>query len=132
LEALADGEDGLLEVEGVLHEELVHGGAVRIGRFALRDGGFAILLGVDVGGGAREKDAVAGGENFGDALGRLVERNGDGRGSGGIKRVEVLGQRTQVVGGRVGDGARAGGLWDGDVDGHGFLSTGIIGARTRD
>jgi len=114
-----------VEVEGVLDEELVYGGAVGIGVFALGDCGFAVFLGVDVGGRAGQEDAVAGGEDFGYALRRLVQRDGDGRGSGRVEGVEVLGQAALVVGGGVRDGTRAGGLGYGDVDGHGFPLWGL-------
>jgi hypothetical protein len=118
LGALADGEDGFVEIEGVLDEELVYGGAVGVGAFALGDGGLAVFLGVDVGGAAGEEDSVAGGEDFGHALRGFVKRDGDGCGSGGIQRVEVLREGAQVVGFGVFDEAWTGGFGYGDVDRH--------------
>jgi hypothetical protein len=101
LQALTDGEDRLVEVEGVLQEELVNGGAWCVGRRALGDAGLTVFLRVDVGGAAGKKDSLDGGEDFGDALRRLVEGNGDGCSSGRVERVEVLGKSALVVGGGI-------------------------------
>ena len=125
LEALADGEDGLVEVEGVLEEEFVDGGAGIVGRGGVGAGGFAVFLGVDVGGGAGQEDALDGGEDFGDALRGFMEGNDDGCGAGGDERVKVLGQGALVVGGGVGDGGVGAGFGDGDMDGHGRLWWGL-------
>ena len=103
LGALADGEDRLVQVEGVLNEELIDVGAQGVGRGGVRTAGLGVFLRIDVGGGTGEEDAVAGGEDFGDALRGLVERNGDGRGSGGVEGVEVLRKGAEVVGGGVRD-----------------------------
>lgn len=130
LRALADGEDGLVKIEGVLDEELVDGGAVGVGVFALGDSRFAVFLGIDVGGAAGEEDAMAGGEDLGNALRGLMERDGNGCGSGGVEGVEVLRQAALVVGGGFGDVARAGRFGYGDVDGHDFPSRGIIATPT--
>ena len=54
LEAEADGEDGLVEVVGVLEEEFVDVFAGGVGGGALGDGVVAVFLRVDVGGGAGE------------------------------------------------------------------------------
>ena len=72
LNALADGENGLVEIKGVLEEELVDGCAVSVGALGLGDGRLAVFLGVDVGGTSGQEDSVAGGEDFRYALGCFV------------------------------------------------------------
>jgi hypothetical protein len=129
LQALADGEDGFVEVEGVLNEEFVDGGAGRVGVLAGGDGRFAVGLRVDVGGRAGEKDALAGGEDLGDALRRFMEWDGDGCGSGGVQGVEVLGEGALIIGGRVGHEERAGWFWNGNVDGHSIELLGYLTHR---
>jgi hypothetical protein len=133
LEALADGEDGLVEVEGVLEEELVDGGAGIVGWGGVGVGGFAVFLGIDVSGGAGQEDALDGGEDFGDALRGFMEGDDDGCGAGGDERVELLRQGALVVGGGVGDGGVGAGFGDGDMDGHGRLWWGLYSETgTRD
>jgi hypothetical protein len=124
LRSLAYGEDGFVEVEGVLEEQFVDGGAQGVGGFAEGIGGFAVFLGIDVGGRAGEQDAMAGGEDFGDALRGFVKRDGDGRSTGGVQGVEVLREGSKVVGCGVLDVLRAGGLRYGDMD-HGFPLCGL-------
>ena len=125
LDALADGEDGFVEVEGVLDEELVDGGAVGVWGRAVGVAGFAVFLGVDVGWAAGEENALSRREDFCDALWGLVERDGDGGRSSGVESVQVLGQGAEVVGGGVFDVAWAGGFRDRDVDRHGLPLGGL-------
>jgi len=117
LGAVADGEDWFLEIEGVLDEEFVDGGAGWVGSSTLGDGLPPVFLGIDVGAGAGEEDSVAGGEDFGDPFLGFVEGDGDGDESGGVEGVEVLGQAALIVGDGVGDVGGAGGFGDSDVEG---------------
>jgi hypothetical protein len=112
LQALTDGEDRFVEIKGILEEEFVDGGARGVSGSGLGLAGDAVFFGVDVGGAAGEEDALDRGEDAGDALGRLVERNGDGGSSGGVEGVEILRERALVVG-----DVEGGGLRDGDVYG---------------
>jgi hypothetical protein len=73
LGAEADSQDGLVEVVGVLEEELVDVFAGGVGGFALGDGVVAVLLRVDVGGGAGEEDGLAGVDEVGGLAGGGVE-----------------------------------------------------------
>ncbi len=59
LGAEADAEQRLVEVVGVLEEELVDGLTGAVGGGALGDGVLAVLLGVDVGWAAGEQEALA-------------------------------------------------------------------------
>jgi len=113
LDAEADGEDGLVEIVRVLKEELVDVFAREIGWCGLGYGVLAVFLGIDIGGGAGEKDGLAGVDEIGDL---------DGRGGGGgfyglaaaaLDGCGVLGPGTLVV---VGVGA--GGEGDGDAGLH--------------
>ncbi len=118
LGSVADAEDGFVEVEGVLEEKLVDGFAGGVGGSALGEAVLRVFLGLDVGTAAGEEDAVDGGEDFGDALGGFVEGDEDGSGSGGVERVEILREGAGVVGEGVFGVLRAGGLGNGDADGH--------------
>ncbi len=71
LDAEADGEDGFVEVVGVLEEEFIDVFARVVGGGALGDGILAVFVGVDVGGAAGEEDGLAGVDEV---------RNGDGCG----------------------------------------------------
>lgn len=97
LQTLADGEDGLVEIEGVLEEELVDGSARCVSGRGFGLPGGAVFLGVDVGGAAWEKNSLHCGEDASDALRRLMERDGDWGGSGRAQGVEVLRQGALVI-----------------------------------
>jgi Flp pilus assembly protein CpaB len=58
LSTVADGEDGLVEVEGVLEEKLVNSGAGRVGRGALGEGVLAVSLRVNIEVAAGQKDTL--------------------------------------------------------------------------
>ena len=60
LEAEADGEDGLVEVVGVLDEEFIYVFPGWVGGGALWDGVLAVFVGVDVGWAAGEEHGLAG------------------------------------------------------------------------
>ena len=111
--AMADAEDGLVQIEGVLEEELVDGGAGGVVGAAGGDRGFAVALGIDIEKTAGEEDAVGGGEEFGDAIGALVERDEDNGCSCRLQGGDV-GRKTPLVVFSV-----DGGLGDSDADGHG-------------
>ena len=113
LRAVADGEDGLVQVEGVLQQELIDGGAAGIGGAALGDAGLAKPLRINVKAAAGEQNAVDAGEQAGDAVLALVEGHEDGRGSGGVEGGDIGRQRALVV-----LGVAAGGFGNGDSDSH--------------
>ena len=112
LDAEADGEQGFMQIVGVLEEELVDGLAAGVG-----GGGFgfevlAVLLRVDVGSAAGEQDALAAIDEVGDSRLREIQRDFDGLAAGALDRVGVLGPGALAVGevSAVGDG-------DGDAAG---------------
>jgi len=78
LDAEADGKDRLVEVVGVLDEELVYVFAGVVGGGTLGDGVLAVLVGVDVGGAAGEEDRLAGVDEIGDLGGGAGEGDLDG------------------------------------------------------
>ncbi len=82
LDTEADGEDGLVEVMGVLDEEFVDVFAGGIGGGALGDGFLAVLVGVDVGGAAGEEDGLAGVDEVCGLAGGGVEGDFDGLAAG--------------------------------------------------
>jgi hypothetical protein len=108
LHAEADGEDGLVEVVGVLNEKLVDVFAGVVGGGALGDGVLPVLVGVDVGGAAGKEDGLAGvneidnigwGAGEGDLDG-IASGTADGFGIGGPGALIVVG----VGAGGKGDG----------------------------
>ena len=117
LSAVADSKNGLLEVECVLQQELIDGGAGRVGLTTLGDWIFAKPLRVNVKAAARKQDALNTLEEAGDAVLAFVQGNDDG---GNTRRVEcgkIRRQRTLVV-----LSVAAGWLGDGDMEGHGCTS----------
>jgi hypothetical protein len=77
LDAEADGEDWLIEVVGILEEELIDVFARVVGRGALGDGVLAIFVRVDVSGTAGKKDGLAGVDEVRDLDWRGEERDFD-------------------------------------------------------
>ncbi len=69
LGAKADGEEGFVEVVGVLDKEFVYIFSGWIGCGALGDALLAVLVGVDVGSAAGEEDALAGVDEVGGLAG---------------------------------------------------------------
>ena len=67
LDAEADGEDGLVEIVGVLEEELIDVFARAVGGSALGDRILAVFLRVYVSWTAREKDGLAGVNEVGNS-----------------------------------------------------------------
>src|SRR6266851_228845 len=119
LDSEADGEDGFVEVVGVLNEEFVHILPGGVGGGALGDGILAVLVGVDVGGAAGEEDGLAGVDEVGCLAGGGGEGDFDSFATGSLDCHSVLGPRALVVGG-VGAG--------GDGDGYaGFHKAGSRG-----
>jgi hypothetical protein len=108
LEAEADGQDGLVEVVGVLEEEFVDVFAGVIGRSALRKRILAVFVRVDVGGAAREEDGLTGVDEIGYLGGGGMQRNLDGGAAGPLDCGGILGPGTLVIGevsaGGYGDG----------------------------
>ncbi len=113
LGAVADTQDGLVEAESVLEEELIDGGAGRVIGAAGVDAILSKSLGVNIIAATWQQNPLRIGEQAGDALLALVERDDDGNGSGGLERGQVGRQGTLVVL-RV----SAGGLGNGDADTH--------------
>jgi len=71
--AVADGEDGLVQAECILEEELVDGCPAGVGLAALGDAIFAISLWVDVIAAAGEQYSLYSGEQPGHAILALVQ-----------------------------------------------------------
>lgn len=97
LGAEADGEDGFVEVVGVLDEEFIDVFAGGVGGAALRDGVLAVFLGVYVGGTAGEEDALAGVDEVSGFAGGGVEGDFDGFAAGAGDGFGVLGPGFAVV-----------------------------------
>ena len=86
LGAVADGEDRLVQVEGVLQQQFVDGGAGGVGGAAGGDGFFTEALRVNVVEAAGEQHALRGREQARDAILPLVQRDQNGHGPGGVQR----------------------------------------------
>ena len=95
--AVADGEDGFVEIEGVLEQELVDGGSGSVGRAAGGDGFFTVALRGDVEATAGKKDTLDTSEKASDAIGGFVERNDHGVGAGRLEGGDVLREGALVV-----------------------------------
>jgi hypothetical protein len=117
LGAVADGKDGLVEIERVLEQEFVDGGAGRIGGAAGGDGFFTVTFGVDIEAASGQKHTLRSSEQAGNALGGFVEGNDDGVGTGRLEGSKILRERAPVV-----FEVRGGGFGDGDARGHGETS----------
>jgi hypothetical protein len=113
LRAVADGEDGLVEVKGVLQEELIHRRTGDVGFAALGDWNFAISLRVNVIAAAGEKDSLNPEEQPGDPILALMERYEDGCDPDGVEGSEISRQGTLIVA-----WVTAGRFGNGDVNGH--------------
>jgi hypothetical protein len=114
LQTRADGEDGLVQIEGVLQQELVDGCAGGIGWAAFGYTGFAISLRVNIVATTGKQDALNTEKDAGHAGLALMERHKNGRHSGGMKGGQIRRERALIVG-----GIGAGGLGYSDMDGHG-------------
>jgi hypothetical protein len=108
LEAEADGEDGLIEVVGVLNEEFVDVFPGVVGGRALGDGVLAVFVGIDVGWAAGEEDRLAGVDEVSDLGGGGFEGDLDGLAAAAGNGFGVHGPGALVVG-----EVRAGGDGDG-------------------
>ena len=82
---MADGQNRLVQVEGILQQQLVHRGAGRVGLTALGDRIFAISLRVHVESAARQQNPLHPGQQPGHAVLALMQRNNHRRGAGGIE-----------------------------------------------
>jgi hypothetical protein len=112
-----DAKDRLVQVKGVLQEQLIHGGAARIRLTALGDRIFAISLWVYVKAATGEQYPLDASQNLGHAVLALVEGHNNRRCPGGVKRGKILLQRPLIVG-----VVAAGGFGNGDANGHGSTS----------
>ena len=117
LGAGTDTQDWLLEIERVLQEQLIHCGAFWVCLPALGYWIFAISLRVHIEAAAREKNPLHSRENLGHTILPLVERNHYRRCPGGSQGGEIKRQRALIVG-----MVAAGGLGDGNANGHGSTS----------
>ena len=117
LQPLADAEDGLVEVEGVLQKKHVDGGACGIGRTAGGNAFFSVARGIDIETTAGKKNSLSRGEEGCDVRGAFVEGDDESLGTCGLKRGKILREGALVVfdvgGGRLGDG---------DANGHAEIS----------
>jgi hypothetical protein len=105
---MTDGQDGLVEIEGILEEQLIDGGAGWVCLTALGDWIFTIALRIHVESAPRQKNSLHGGEQTGDAILPLMEWNKDGCGAGGTKGSQIRRKRAVIVSviatGRLGNG----------------------------
>jgi hypothetical protein len=86
LGAGADAQNWLVEVEGVLQEQFVYGGAAWVRLTALGNWIFAISLWVNVVTAAGQQYAMHPRKQLGHAILALMERNHNRRCTGGVKR----------------------------------------------
>jgi hypothetical protein len=114
LHAVADGENGLVEVEGVLEQELVNGGSGRVGLTTFWNSIFSVSLWIDIKLAAGQENTLNPREQTGDTIRALVQGNDDRRSTCRTKGGQVERQRPLVVS-RIG----ACRLRDCDVDAHG-------------
>jgi len=117
LRAVADGENGLLEIECILQQELVDGRAAGVGLATLWDRIFAKSLRVHIEAASRQQDALNPAKQPGNAVRPLVQRDNDGGYACGVKGGKIGGQGALVV-----FGVAAGWFGDGDMEGHGGTS----------
>ena len=89
LGAVADSQDGLAKIEGVLEEKFVHRGSGGVGLAAFWNPLFSITLWVHVESAAGEQNALHSGEQLGNAPLWLVERNDDRLGASGLQRLAI-------------------------------------------
>jgi len=111
---VADGENGLVEVEGVLEQELVNGGSGRVGLTTFWNSIFSVSLWIDIKLAAGQENTLNPREQTGDTIRALVQGNDDRRSTCRTKGGQVERQRPLVVS-RIG----ACRLRDCDVDAHG-------------
>jgi len=95
---MADGENRLVKVEGVLEHKLIHCSAGRVSFAALGDWIFAISLRVYIEAAAGEQDPVHPGQQFGYAILPLVQRHDNRDCASGVQGGEIWGQRALIVG----------------------------------
>jgi hypothetical protein len=117
LGAVADGEDGLLEVEGVLKQDFIDSGTSWVGWAALRNWIFAKSSWVDIETTAGQQDALNAAKESDYAILALVQRNNDWGHAHGVEGGKIGRQRTLVV-----FCVAAGWFRDGYVERHGFPS----------
>jgi hypothetical protein len=86
---MTDRKDGLLEVEGVLQQELIDGGAAGVGLAALGDWIFAKSLRIDIETAAGQQDPLNTEKQPCDAVRSLVQGNNNGGYTGGVEGSKV-------------------------------------------
>jgi len=91
LGAVTDGKNGLLEVEGVLQQELIHGGTGGVGFATLGDWVFAKSLRVNIEAAARKQHPLNTEKQPGDAVRSFVQRNNNGGYTGRVKGGKIGG-----------------------------------------
>jgi hypothetical protein len=89
LSAVADSKNGLLEVECVLQQELIDGGAAGVGLAALGDWIFAKSLRIDIETAAGQQDPLNTEKQPCDAVRSLVQGNNNGGYTGGVEGSKV-------------------------------------------
>jgi hypothetical protein len=97
LQTGADGEDRLMEVKGVLQQELVDGGAGRISGTAFRDTGVTVSFRVNVVATAWKQDPLNGEENAGNAILSFMKGNQNRCHAGGMEGGQIGRKRALVV-----------------------------------
>ena len=97
LEAIADSEQGLIQIRSILQQQLVDGFARRVGGGAIRVGFFAVFLRINIGGAAWQQHAFAGGHQLRHLRGRIAQRHFHRFTTGEFDRARILGPRSLAV-----------------------------------
>jgi len=114
LRAAADGQNRLVEVEGVLQEELIDGGAGWVGLATFGEHSLAVSLRIYIEFAAGQKHSLDPGKEAGYTVLMLVQRNDDGGSSSGTEGGKI-GRQCPLVISRI----YTGGLGNGNMDAHG-------------
>ena len=81
---MADGENRFVQIESILQEQFIRCRSAGISRAAFRNPAFTITFRVDVIFAAWQKHALRSGENAGDPILVLMQRNDHRDGAGGL------------------------------------------------
>src|ERR1035438_6579789 len=113
LQPVADAENRLAHVVGILQQQLIGVIAKRVGGRGLRMPLGAIFLGIDIGGAAGQKYAIAALNGLRDLRVGSRRRNDDGLSSGGANGPLILRQRAKHI-----EWPRRVGGWNGNTRFH--------------
>ena len=97
LGAMAYGKNGLLQIEGILKQKLINGGAGWVCLAAFWDRIFAKSLWVHIEATAGQQDSLNAAKQPGDAIGPFMQRNNDGGDAGQMCIRDSCGERDKAV-----------------------------------